>query len=80
MLGIPVTSTAVCTARQMMRRLGIEAVALPQAPTSAAARASAEATPAFRFPRGMRPQRRARPSWRQHPCSPERYPAAGRLR
>lgn len=27
MLGIPVTSTAVCTARQMMRRLGIEAVA-----------------------------------------------------
>ncbi|WP_454732900.1 MULTISPECIES: maleate cis-trans isomerase family protein [Cupriavidus] len=26
-LGIPVTSTAVCTARQMMRRLGIEAVA-----------------------------------------------------
>ena len=29
-LGIPVTSTAVCTARQMMKRLGINAVA-PQA-------------------------------------------------
>ncbi|EHP43516.1 Asp/Glu racemase [Cupriavidus basilensis OR16] len=26
-LGVPVTSTAVCTARQMMRRLGLEAVA-----------------------------------------------------